>query len=67
MEPLTQETLDQMECRNPACDHLSCDYTLTARCHPEKGLKVVYNKDRGILSMSCGMCGKFVTDIEVSA
>lgn len=60
---LTRQDLDKDRCRVPDC---GCSRkVLKARCHPDAGMKVVYDVETGILTVQCGACSDLVVEIAV--
>lgn len=60
-EPLTQDDLDEV------CDLNDCsDHEVRARCHGKAQMVVTYNRDDGVLTITCGVCGKLVLEVEVA-
>ena len=66
--PLTQETLNRLQCQAPGCDHSdhSGEFYLHAACHPRAGLAVVYNRNTGVIGVVCRKCQKSVAEIAVA-
>lgn len=63
---LTRNELDAAHCATPGCDHTSHDgLILTGACHYGAPTIVTYSK--GVLTIECAVCRKFVTRIAVSA
>lgn len=66
--PLSQDVLDTLTCQIPGCDHNHASgrgLVLLAVCHPEAGLRAVY--ENGVLTLRCFECREFVLDVQVAS
>ena len=62
---LTAKDMDKFQCRAPGCDHVNCtELFIHTACHPASGIvQACYNKETKTLTLLCGECGKFVTEL----
>jgi hypothetical protein len=65
--PLTQATLDRMQCDDPNCAEDHGDLHMIAACHPGAGVDVAYCKIHGVLNVFCHKCDGFIAAISVAA
>lgn len=63
---LVRQDLEAVECSNPECDGLH-PVVLYAKCHPEGGLTVRYDKSHGVLVLVCYECSTAIAEIEVAS
>lgn len=65
-QPLTQTTLNVLNCNDPTCTH-EHDDTLTfhARCHPLAPTWTSYTASTGVMEVTCAVCGALVVEVAV--
>jgi hypothetical protein len=63
---LTQRDLDQEECSDPDCTTYHSIIYLGQSCHRGAGLAASYNKQTGVLTVSCLACDKELIGVEVA-
>lgn len=61
---LTQTELDEID--NPKVPGHPQTIELRSKCHPSAGVRVLYEKDYGILELQCLACGDHVCGILVA-
>lgn len=67
--PLTQKELNRAVCDSPECtgeSHQHGDLYLHSTCHIADPLWAQYNKETGILQITCSVCKKVVTNLEIA-
>lgn len=64
-DALVRQDLDTMACPNPQCDG-DHPLVLYARCHPDVDLAVCYDRNCGVLFLSCSECSKPVARVKVA-
>lgn len=50
-------------CQVPGCTHKHGEVILAAACHPQAGMRVSVDADRGVMSIACGICNQPVITI----
>ena len=69
--PLNRIDMDLMAargCQQPGCDHKDHSiFFLHPRCHIRAGTWTSYDRDTGLLSVTCKQCKKLVAEIEVAS
>ena len=63
------EDMNKGVCSTPGCDHGSHDtgLVMTARCHPDASVLVVYLADQGAAVVKCSVCDEIVTKMAVAS
>ncbi len=60
------EDLERMQCSDPNHDGDSdSEFVITSQCHPRCTVKVLYA--HRTIGLFCGVCGTFVTSIQVAS
>ena len=63
---LTRDELDQGGCGTPGCAHDHSVMFLVARCHPNAGSTVMYDKRTGNIRVMCARCEDPIADVAVA-
>jgi len=66
MNALNALDLRLMPCATPGCTHSDCNLWLTQRCHPKAGTESVFDKNTGLLTITCHKCHHTVCVVEVA-
>jgi len=62
---LTSDHLDKLRCKSPGC---GCEQlSFTARCHPNAGFILRYNKPSGILGAECVVCQDLILSFALAS
>jgi hypothetical protein len=60
---LSKKELDEAGCDTPSCGHDHKVIFFHSDCHPERPVVVRYEKPRGLVMVSCSVCGMDILGI----